>query len=130
MRKLIIFVFLLFIVGCSSTPRNTELESSIDTIVEGESETEIRLDAIATFDWEKAYLFSPYSTEKGMRNKMGISFNDPSDIDIRDDIYLLVFVNGNKVVQYLEIERQGSDFSTEDDDYLTPADDKISIIRY
>ncbi|WP_148361125.1 hypothetical protein [Bacillus timonensis] len=61
---------------------------------------------------------------------MGIDFKDPSNIDFRDDIYLMVFVNDDQVIQYVEVERQGADFTIGEKKYLTPSDDVIQINRF
>jgi hypothetical protein len=36
----------------------------------------------------------------------------------------------DKVVQYVEMERQGADFTLGEKEYLTPSDDVIIIERY
>jgi hypothetical protein len=133
LRKVIVFVLLLFLLGgCgeSSVQHNTDLEDSIYSIVEDKNKSEIRLKSLTTFDWDKAFLFAPYSTRETMVDQLGTDFEDPSNINTRDDIYLLVFVNGDKVIQYVEIERQGSDFSVGEEGHLTPSEDAISIKRY
>ncbi|MDF1999066.1 hypothetical protein [Peribacillus frigoritolerans] len=85
---------------------------------------------MTTFDWEKAFIFTPYSTQEGIEEQLGVNFNDPSDIDWRDDIYLLVYLNDDKVVQYIEVDRQGADFTIGEKKHLTPSDDLITIERY
>ncbi len=82
---------------------------------------------MTTFDWDKAYLFTPYSTQESITEQLGVDFKDPSDIDWRDDIYLLVFLDSDQVIQYAELERQGADFSIGEKQYLTPTDDIINI---
>ncbi|WP_404451910.1 hypothetical protein LG329_16405 [Virgibacillus necropolis] len=133
MKKIAVFILLLLLlVGCSQSNviHNTELEDSIYSIVEDKNKNELGLTSLTTFEWENAFLFSPYSTQEGIEEQLGIYFKDPSNIDIRDDIYLLVFLKGDKVVQYVEIERQGSDFSIEEKGPLTPSNDVISIERH
>lgn len=48
---------------------------------------------------------------------------------MRDDIYLLVFLNQEKVVQFAEIERLGFTITIGDQEYLTPSNDTIYIER-
>jgi hypothetical protein len=84
---------------------------------------------LANIDWEKAFLFTPYSTQEAIEEQLGVHFQDPSDIAWRDDIYLLVFMNNEKVIQYVEIDRLGADFSIGEKKYLTPSDDLIMIER-
>ena len=109
MKKISVFVLLLLLlVGCSQSDvqHNTDLEESIYSIVENENKSLININLLTTFDWDEAFLFTPYSTQEGIEEQLGTDFKDPSNIDTRDDIYLLVFLNKNKVVQYAEIERQ------------------------
>ncbi|MGD6958522.1 hypothetical protein ACQCWA_12645 [Rossellomorea aquimaris] len=132
MKKVTVFTLLLLLVGCSqnSIQHNTDLEESIYSIVEDKSKREVSIKSLTTFDWDKAFLFTPYSTQEGIEEQLGTDFKDPSNITARDDIYLLVFLTGDKVVQYVEIERQGSDFSIGEKGYLTPSNDVISIERH
>lgn len=121
----------MLLAGCRQTGHhNKDLEESIYEIVADTSHHIIALDALTTFTWEKAYLFTPYSTQESMAEQLGIkNFKDPSDLDYRDDIYLLVFVQDDQVIQYVEIERQGEDFSIGEHPYLTPKNPEIHIQR-
>lgn len=120
---------LLLLVGCSQNKRNTEIEESIRSIVEDTNKSEINIKSLANFDWDKAYLFTPYSTQEGINEQLRVEFKDTSNIDHRDDIYLLVFLNSDKVVQFVEINRQQSDFSIGKKEYLTPSNALINIQR-
>src|SRR5699024_3842006 len=123
-----IFILLcLLLAGCSQVQQNTDLEKSIDSIVADENNCEIRVKSLTSFDWEKAFLFPPYMTGEGMEEQVGVQFNDPSNLNMRDDIYLLVFMNDEKVSQYVEVERHGADFTIEEEEYLTPSEDVIQI---
>ncbi|WP_082892554.1 hypothetical protein [Rossellomorea aquimaris] len=133
MKKVSVIVLLfLLLVGCSQSDvqHDTELEEAIYSVVGDQNKSEINIRSLTTFDWEKALLFTPYSTQEGIEEQLGFDFKDPSNIDTRDDIYLLVFLNNDKVVQYIEIARQGTDFSIGEKGYLTPSDNVISIERY
>lgn len=133
MKPITIFIFsLLFLVGCnqSSVQHNTELEESFNSIVEDKNNSEVSIKTLAKFNWDKAILFEPYTTQDEINELLGVDFKDPSNIDMRDDIYLLVFLSDSKVVQYAEINRQQSDFSIEENEYLTPSNDLIIIERY
>lgn len=110
--------------------RDKDLEASIHSIVADKDESDIHLNSLTSFDWEKAFLFTPYSTQEMIEEELGTDFKDPSDIDWRDDIYLLVFLHEDKAVRYAEIERQGADFLIGDNTYLTPPDDVIQIESY
>ena len=118
-------------MGCSQSnvQQNTELEESLHSILEDKSITEININSLTNFDWNKAFLFAPYTTQEGIEEQLGIDFKDPSKIDIRDDIYLLVFLNDKREVHYAEINRHQSDYSIEEKEYLTPSNASINIDR-
>lgn len=133
LKKITVFILLLFLlVGCSQSnvQHNKDLEDSIYSIVDDKNKSEISMKSLTTFDWDKAFLFTPYSTQEAIEEELGTDFKDPSNISMRDDIYLLVFLDGDKVVQYVEIERRGSDFSIREKGHLTPSNDVISIERH
>lgn len=124
-----IIILSLLIVGCSNVQENTELGESIHSTIADVSNNEISLKSLTDFDWEKAFLFRPYSTEEEIEKYLGVKFNDSSNIRMRDDIYLLVFMNEEKVVQYVEVEHQGVNLTIGEKDYLSPSDDLIIIER-
>ncbi|MBE1554493.1 membrane lipoprotein lipid attachment site-containing protein [Sporosarcina limicola] len=132
MKRITFIIFtLLLLVGCSqsSVQQNTELEESIYSIVEDKNISEININSLTNFDWDKAFLFTPYTSQESIKEQLGVNFKDPSNIDIRDDIYLLVFLNDKKVVHYAEINRQQCSFSIAEKEYLTPSNDSINIDR-
>ncbi|MFC0015525.1 MULTISPECIES: lipoprotein [Allobacillus] len=89
MKKItVLIVLLLVLVGCNQ--RNADLEDSINSIVKDESKSEIKIQSLTNVDWDKAFLFTPYSTEKSIEEQLGTGFNDKSNIDFRDDIYLSI----------------------------------------
>ncbi|WP_273833634.1 hypothetical protein [Guptibacillus sedimenti] len=127
----ILCLLLLLLVGCNqdNIQRDKDLENAIHTIVADKNQNEIRVKSLTNFEWEEAFLFTPYSTQGSIEKQLGFYFKDPSNLEMRDDIYLMVFVNGGKVVQYVELDRHTSDFSIGDKDHLTPKKDVISIER-
>ncbi|MBH0158337.1 hypothetical protein IHV10_18295 [Fictibacillus sp. 5RED26] len=123
-------LILLLLTGCSRVTHNTDLENSIQSIVKDKNKSQINIDSLANFEWDKGYLFPPYTAEESMEKQMGVNFKDRSNIYSRDDIYLLVFLNNEKVVQYAEIKRNQSDFSIDATEYITPAKALIKINRH
>ncbi|WRP07234.1 hypothetical protein U9J35_03445 [Rossellomorea aquimaris] len=132
MKKTVCILHILFLAGCNlgELDRNTGLEESLFSVVENENNSEITVKPLADFKWDKAFLFEPYTPQDQIGEQLGVDFEDPSNISSRDDIYLLVFLNDKKVVQYAEVKRQKSGFSIGGKDYLTPSDDLIKIERY
>lgn len=131
----IIFVSLLFIVavivGCGSRDvlHNQDFEKSFDSKVEDQNNRNIELRSLTDFKWDKAYLFEPYTPQGHIEEQLGGEFEDPSNIRSRDDIYLIVFLNEDKVIQYAELNRQNADFTIGEKEYLSPSDDVMKIVR-
>lgn len=121
-------------MGCNGNEitRNTELESDIKSLislVSDNSDSEINIKDFINFDWDKAFLIEPYTSEEEIEKQIGVYFKDNSNIGSRDDIYLLIFLKDNNVVQYAEIARQQCDFSIKEE-YLTPSNDLLNVIRH
>lgn len=133
LKKIVVLTFLLISVVVyiqMSGERNKELEESVLAAMEKESGKEIDLNQFTDFDWEQAYLFSPYTPQEDISRQLGIYYKDPSSIDMRDDINLLVFLNKNKVVQYAEISREYGDLVIGTDDGLSPSNGTLTIKRH
>lgn len=133
-KVLLILLSIGLLVGCneSSIERNIELEgklNSLNLMVSGESDSEISMNAFINFEWDKAFLIAPYTSQEEIEKKIGVTFKDQSAIHLRDDIYLLVFLHNEKVVQYAEVNRQHSNFSTGEAEYLTPSNDLLLVTR-
>jgi hypothetical protein len=65
----------------------------------------IDISSITPFEWEKLYLFSPYSTAEQIFKTLGFTDDIKSYISADDGIILFVFVKDKKVVQYLDYPR-------------------------
>ena len=128
-KKMLIILFIVVLGGCGTNKDllNTELQGSFNTIINNNNATVIDLNEITKFDWEKAYLFSPYTPRESINKTVGLKFISDSRIDTSDDIYLIVFINKEKVVQYSEIDRHQLDFSIAKGTYLTPENSLITI---
>ncbi|MFN7252895.1 MAG: hypothetical protein ACK4M9_19305 [Anaerobacillus sp.] len=130
MKKVTIFFFVLvLLVGCGSK-QDKKLEKTLFEIIGEEENTQIDIAEMTKFSWDKAFLFEPYTNESYMSYQLGVDFKDRSNLDWREDIYLLVFLYEDKVTKFIEIERQRSTFHLDEGrDYLTPEDAIIYINR-
>ena len=133
-KQIAVLLIFLLITGCnvSNIKRNTEIEKRLHSsiiMVSDNSTSKTYLNTFDDFEWDKAFLVQPYATQTDIEKQVGVKFTDPSNIGSRDDIYLLVFVNEGKAVQYAEIDRLHNTFSLGDKEYLEPSNDVIYIER-
>lgn len=126
---MIVILSILLLRGCSQhTQQHKELEEAIYSVVKDSQNSEIDIAMLTDFTWEKAFLITPYTPQESIEEQIK-GFKDPSNIDYRDDIYLLVFLNEGEAIYYVEIDRLQSDFSMKEQDYLTPTKSVIKIDR-
>ncbi|WGG44518.1 hypothetical protein [Rossellomorea sp. DA94] len=130
--KYLTFFLALVITGCSinDVERNETFENDLSSTVKNQQNKEIEIHSIADFKWDKAYLFPPYTPQMSIERKLGIEYDDPSNISNRDEIYLFVFLHEGRVVQYAEIKRHKADFTMDGKEYLTPSEDVLKVERY
>ncbi|MFJ8236103.1 hypothetical protein ACIQ34_10190 [Ureibacillus sp. NPDC094379] len=133
-RTAIVLFSCVLLMGCSSSnfERNTEIEKDLHSsiiMVSDQSDSQVSIKNFVKFEWDKAFLIQPYTPEDDIEKQVGVKFKDPSNMDKRDDIYLLIFLNQEKVVQYAEIERLGTTITLGDQEYLTPSNDVMYIER-
>lgn len=75
----------------------------------------IDLSAATTFAWTDLYIIPPYSTKKGAVGRMGVSWPWRwNQIEYRDGISLLVFVDSGRIAGIVEHPRGQGDFVIHD----------------
>jgi len=82
----------------------------------------IDMASITPFDWDKLYLFGPYSTAEKIFSTLGFSGDIKSYITTDDRIILFVFVKNNKVVQYMDYPRNTDFNAVVNDSGYTPSE--------
>ena len=84
-----------------------QLDSLVASYKNGEVDS-IRISAITSFEWEKLYLFGPYTPKQHIVEVTGLmdSANINTAIESHDTIVLFVFVNENIIVQYMDFQRE------------------------
>ena len=84
----------------------TQLDMLVESYKKGDVKT-ISISTITPFEWEKLYLFGPYTTKEHIVEVTGLvdSANLNTKIEFDDTIVLFVFVNENKIVQFMDFHR-------------------------
>ena len=122
-------ISLIFLASCSLGLglHNKGLEKSISAALEKKSVTEIDFNSLTDFAWDKAYLITPYTDQESINKQLGVRFKGPINMGYRDDIYLLVFLDRNKVVQYVKIPTKYGQLMHGNKDGFTPSNAIIKI---
>lgn len=89
--------------------------------------TVVSLNKLTDFNWEKAQIFGPYTTKDTIEETMDIQFRgSTSGLDVREDIFLLVFAKDGHVIKTAVLYRNIGDYTTKNG-MLTPDNDLLSI---
>lgn len=93
--------------------------------MEEEKTGEIDLNEITVFAWDQAFIIMPYTTNAAVRERTGSK--DLSNMEIRDDVNAIIFVEDGKQVQYVEIPRFADFIVDNEEQPITPEN---SIVKF
>jgi hypothetical protein len=98
----------LAVVGCRENDKQFErdFKHAIDTAI-SENRANLELYALNKFEWDKCFVFFPYTPPEFIDAQLGFKWNDSvkTEIGMNDWFQLLVFVKGGRVVKYSKIRR-------------------------
>lgn len=103
------------------------------------SSAEIDFKDIIKEEWFTMHIFEPYTSYNDIFDSLGFEWDEvyKTSISYRDDMTLLVFSDGTKVVNYVEFPKEYGDFSSlEKTEYtdgsfeLVKVDDKITVREF
>lgn len=133
MKKYILLFMFCLLVGQMlgyKDIRHKELERSLHTALQGDVHN-VNIASVTDFQWDKAYVFPPYTPVEVMRDELGVqSYKDWSGLGFRDDINLLVFLHGDQIAHYAEIDRAFGEFGQNDSLSFTPSHATLTVQRF
>ncbi|MGN7477331.1 hypothetical protein ACTHOQ_05705 [Solibacillus silvestris] len=112
----VIAVVGLLIVWAFKAEKNSISKAELYELLE-QGVTEIDLTQFANFQWQKADVFGPYTTTGVIEDTMAIDIRF-SSIDVMETEFLLVFADGNKMVESVYLSRKFGDYEIKDNRYL------------
>ncbi len=91
---------------------SSKLASEVEKKRSTNNVVEVRLKELTDFEWERVYLFTPYTPHKVIDDDLGFVWKPARKIhmDWRDDVNLIVFTDSGKVVFFVEHQRNFGDF--------------------
>ena len=89
------------------------ISSAIADLVRQGEGTVVEIAPLTRFEWDRLFIFGPYSAEKRVNDTLGFEWSgfDRSDGKWGKSVVLFVFVKGNEVVRSFEHPRIQGDFS-------------------
>jgi hypothetical protein len=95
---------LVLFAGC--TPKIQVADRFVESLASGGP---VSLKSITPFSWDVVYIFPPYTPGQEIQRLTGAEPSSMKDIETRDDICLLVFMQSGRFLQTIEIPRSRAD---------------------
>jgi hypothetical protein len=117
MRRLVVihtaWLLALVAVGCGRDYGDREVSGRIAAVVAKGEGAVVNMREAAPFPWSRMYVFPPYAQPVEIERKLGFPWPDAkkTGLEERDDVALLVFAVGQKVVRYTLHPRGEGDFA-------------------
>lgn len=94
------------------TDLESKLAAEIKQKLDNKNTDPISIKALTDFDWDKLFIFNPYTPNAVLENALGEESQKLKKVEMysREDINLLVFVNDSKIVSFIEFPRLSGDF--------------------
>jgi len=99
------------ILAASCTAPDQQLGRRISVAVEANDVGVVNVSEVASFAWDRLFVFSPYTTSAQVEKELGFRWSESARIESSDSFVLLVFVDHGRVVRFIEQPRGSGDFS-------------------
>lgn len=101
---LIVFTTYYFVDVLQRNALEESLTSEISNMQQEGITCCLEMRKITNFEWDKLFIFLPFTDPDYIENVLEFEWNNASKVyrRSRDDLYLLIFVKENRVVEYLE----------------------------
>ena len=111
-----VWPFSIWLLSLQLLPSCATQSSSLSRKISTELETKeiVDLSSFGSFDWEKACVLPPYTNNDAAKASLGFDWNaeEITNIHLHDSFYILAFVKGNEVVEYVEMPRRDRELLT------------------
>jgi hypothetical protein len=111
----LLLIICLYIFHEDLTEEKVDVEQKLIAMVEKKRLTGekvvIDFKQVAPFEWDKVYIFKPYTDDEFIYQALGFEWNNSVlGVLLREDTDLLLFVKGKKVIGYVKHARENGDF--------------------
>ena len=101
---------LILAASCTTRP-DQQLGRRISVAVEASDVSMVNVSEVAAFAWDRLFVFPPYTSSAQVEKELGFRWSESARIESSDSFVLLVFVDGGRVVRFIEQPRSSGDFS-------------------
>ena len=112
MSAMLLISMLCFgVLGCGEENKN-EMTLFLEKIKTSESTTQVELSELTDFEWEKLYIFAPYTSKSEIEEIVGMALKEAINSPVNDNEICMLFTFENENVAYLRSKKEdlGIDF--------------------
>ena len=112
MKKVIILFILISFTSCSNNKIANEISENIYAQLKQSEWKVIDFSKTVSFQYERVCILGPYTTNESAEQALGFFWDVQKETEIsgNDGINLIVFIEKNKVISYVEHSRGKGDF--------------------
>lgn len=119
-----LFAFISSSLKSSSVRKNS---AEVSSVLKDNVSESVNIDDLFSFEWEKAYSFTPYLSVDAMEETIGFKSNYLQESEY-DDIVNIVFVNKNKIVAKVFEHSSQLGFSISFDSCISKGDQTVLVM--
>jgi hypothetical protein len=104
---------LVALFACKLTPP-ISVTGAVETTINKGSTRVIKLAELTDFEWEKVFVFGPYTPDSTIEQSLGFPWSDAHKFSLSssDSFWLIVFTLNKQVVRVEQMSRRSTSFST------------------
>lgn len=109
MKRIFALLFVCLLACCASN------QESMESLISKEIENTkgLNLSVYNEFDWDSLIILSPYTSLDLVEKQFYLDLSNVSNsIEMLDSINLIIFLQNNKAVKYVELSRNIADFDS------------------
>ena len=129
--RLSVQLALLALIGCAGPQdrahaRGISVTTSLRSLAARHRGDTLSIASATVFPWDRCYVFEPYTPSARVAQVVGHGWKDPADVEARDDINLLVFVQGDSVIAW-EAPKRDLELEMSSDGTCTPSNSLFRV---
>ena len=133
MKRTVPLVAMIALVAVACSSPDDQVSSTIGVALREQNAKEVRMTAVTDFEWDKLYLFDPYTPRSEICNVLGVQVKNCERVvpfeSTDDGVMSMAFLSGTRVVRYSRHIRWNGDFTPSPKRQPIPAERAIFRVQ-
>jgi hypothetical protein len=115
MKRTVPLIALIALVATACSSPDDRVSRAIGNALRDQNAQEVRIAALTDFEWDKLYLFDPYTPRSEICKVLGVQVKNCESVvpfeSENDGVMSIAFLSGTRVVRYSRHIRWNGDFT-------------------